>query len=250
MQTNNTDTQKLLFHLNAKFGKAMKTYGLVNDGDKILIGISGGKDSLAMVELFAKRMQIFKPKFSVEAVHVSVSNIPYQADIEYLKQYCESFNVPFHHVTTEFDASTDTRKSPCFLCSWNRRKMLFEIAQKYNCNKIALGHHQDDILQTLLMNITFQGAFSTMPPLLKMNKMDINIIRPLCLIKESDLQKMADIRGFKKQIKNCPYEQDSHRSDIKRILQELETMNPDARHSLWGAMSNIQNEYLPQKKCI
>lgn len=248
MQTNKTDTQKLLFHLHAKFGKAMKTYGLVNDGDKILIGISGGKDSLAMVELFANRMKIFKPKFSVEAVHVSVSNIPYQADIEYLKQYCESFNVPFHHVITEFDASTDTRKSPCFLCSWNRRKMLFETAQKYNCNKIALGHHQDDILQTLLINITFQGAFSTMPPLLKMNKMDVNIIRPMCLIKESDLQKMADLRGFKKQIKNCPYEQDSHRNDIKRILKELEKINPDARHSLWGAMSNIQNEYLPQKK--
>ena len=125
--------------------------------------------------------------------------------------------------------------------------MLFETAQKYNCNKIALGHHQDDILQTLLMNITFQGAFSTMP-LLKMNKMDVNIIRPMCLIKESDLQKMADLRGFKKQIKNCPYEQDSHRNDIKRILKELEKINPDARHSLWGAMSNIQNEYLPQKK--
>ena len=75
-----------------------------------------------------------------------------------------------HIVETSFDATGDTRKSPCFLCSWNRRKALFETAKRLGCNKIALGHHQDDVLVTLLMNMTFQGAFSTMPPALKMDK--------------------------------------------------------------------------------
>lgn len=241
------DENRFLFKLRSAFTKALKEYALLEDGDKVLIGLSGGKDSLALVELFAERRKIFKPKFTVEAAHVIVRNVPYQSDLEYLKDYCNNFNIPLHVVETEFDASTDKRKSPCFLCSWNRRKKLFETAQEFGCNKIALGHHQDDIIETLLMNLTFQGAFSTMPPLLKMKKMDFSIIRPLCLIKESDLQELATMRGFKKQIKNCPFEEQSSRSNMKEVLNQLEAMNPHARHSIWGAMHNVQPEYLPHK---
>lgn len=240
------DKEKLIFKLRGQFGKALKDYGLIADGDKILIGLSGGKDSLALVDFFAGRRKIFKPRFTVEAAHIIVKNIPYQSDIEYLQEYCESFDVPLHIVETEFDASTDRRKSPCFLCSWNRRKKLFETATELGCTKIALGHHQDDIIETLLMNLTFQGAFSTMPPMLKMQKMPLTVIRPLCLIKEADLQAFAEIMEFKKQIKNCPYEEQSNRSDMKRIMAELEALNPNARHSLWGAMHNVQEEYLPK----
>ena len=238
---------RIIFKLHQKFGKALKDYGLIADGDKVLIGLSGGKDSLALVELFAKRAAIFKPKFEVVAAHVSMSNVPYQSDIEYLRNYCEQFNIPFHHVTGSFDASTDTRKSPCFLCAWNRRKKLFELAKELGCTKIALGHHQDDILATLLMNLTFQGAFSTMPPYLKMNHVDVDIIRPMCLIAESEIKEMARIRGFVKPVKNCPYETDSHRSDMSQVMALLEKMNPQARHSLWGSMTNIQTDYLPKK---
>lgn len=240
------DESKFIFKLRGTFTKALKDYGLISDGDKVLIGLSGGKDSLAMVELFAERMKIFKPKFTVEAAHIIVKNVPYQSDLNYLKEYCDSYGVPLHVVETEFDASTDKRKSPCFLCSWNRRKMLFKTASALGCNKIALGHHQDDIIETLLMNLTFQGAFSTMPPMLKMTKMDFSIIRPLCLIKEADLQTLADIRGFRKQIKNCPFEEQSNRSDMQEIMSRLEALNPHARHSIWGAMHNVQFEYLPK----
>ncbi|MBQ4032708.1 MAG: tRNA 2-thiocytidine(32) synthetase TtcA, partial [Paludibacteraceae bacterium] len=147
-----------------------------------------------------------------------------------------------------FDAVDTIDKNPCYLCARMRRGYLYSKAKELGCNKIALGHHQDDIIETLLMNLTFQGAFSTMPPLLKMKKMDFSIIRPLCLIKESDLQQLAEIRGFKKQIKNCPYEEQSNRADMKRVLSELEALNPHARYSIWGAMSNVQPEYLPKLK--
>ena len=153
------DETRFIFKLRSAFTKALKEYALLEDGDKVLIGLSGGKDSLALVELFAERRKIFKPRFTVEAAHVMVRNVPYQSDLEYLKDYCNNFSIPLHVVETEFDASTDKRKSPCFLCSWNRRKKLFETAQELGCNKIALGHHQDDIIETLLMNLTFQGAF-------------------------------------------------------------------------------------------
>jgi tRNA(Ile)-lysidine synthase TilS/MesJ len=95
------------------------------------------------------------------------------------------------------------------------------------------------------MNLTFQGAFATMPPRLYMNKVDVDIIRPLCLVPEADIVEYAKLRELKKQIKNCPYEQDSNRHDMQKVMDLLEKMNPEARHSLWGAMTNIQSDYLP-----
>lgn len=231
--------------INKRFGKGVIQYGLIEDGDKILVGLSGGKDSLALVELLGKRARIFKPRFSVIAVHVVMKNIPYQSDLEYLKSHAAAYDVPLIVFETSFDPTTDTRKSPCFLCSWNRRKALFAVAKENGCNKIALGHHMDDILETLLMNMTYQGAFSTMPPKLVMRKFDMTIIRPMCLIHESDLLELAKIRNYKKQVKNCPYESGSSRSDMKGVLKQLESMNPEARYSLWGSMTNIQTDLLP-----
>lgn len=241
-----TEEDKTLYRINKRFLKGIVDYGLISDGDKILVGLSGGKDSMALLELLAMRSRIFKPRFTVMAVHVEMSNIEYKSDTTYLSEFARSLGVEFVTYTTSFDPTTDTRKSPCFLCSWNRRKALFTVAKEHGCNKIALGHHMDDILETLLMNMTFQGAVSTMPPLLVMRKFDMTIIRPMCLLHESDLIEMARIRGYRKQIKNCPYEKDSHRSDMKGVLRRLEEMNPEARYSLWSSMNNIQEDMLPK----
>lgn len=242
-----TEDDKIMRRLEQRFNRGMVKYRLIEDGDKILVGLSGGKDSLALLELLAKRSRILKPRFTVVAVHVSMANIPYKSDLDYLRNYAAGLGVPFVHYETSFDPSTDTRKSPCFLCSWNRRKALFTVAKEQECNKIALGHHMDDILETLLMNITFQGAFGTMPPKLVMRKFDMTIIRPLCLVHEVDLKEMARMRGYRKQIKNCPYEHHSNRSDMKEILKSLEKLNPEARFSLWSSMTNIQEDLLPDK---
>lgn len=234
--------------MDDKVRRAIREYGLIDDGDKILIGLSGGKDSLALMELLGRRSRIFRPKFELLAVHVVMRNIPYASDVDYLRQLAEGQGIPLVIQETSFDASTDTRKSPCFLCSWTRRKALFEIAKANGCNKIALGHHQDDILETLLMNLTHQGAFGTMPPKLTMNKFAMEIIRPLCLVSEKDLAALAAQRGYKRQLKNCPYESGSSRKEMKEILARLEAINPDARHSLWSSMTHIQPDYLPKKK--
>ena len=240
-----TEEAKLMRRIEQRFMKGIVQYGLIEEGDKILVGLSGGKDSLALLELLARRSRIYKPRFSVVAVHVVMTNISYESDMDYLRMCAEELGVPFVRYETSFDPSTDNRKSPCFLCSWNRRKALFTVAKEQGCNKIALGHHMDDILETLLMNMTFQGAFSTMPPRLVMRKFDMTIIRPMCLVHESDLVEMAAYRGYRKQIKNCPYEKDSHRSDMKDVLRKLEAMNPEARFSLWSSMNNVQADLLP-----
>ena len=240
--------QKSLQKIQSKFKKALIDYCLIDNDDHILIGLSGGKDSLALVELLGERMKIHIPRFKLTAVHISVENIPYQSDLDYLESYAKQWNIPFVHHVTSFDGTTETNKSTCFLCSWHRRKALFDIAKKLNCNKLALGHHLDDMAETLLLNLVYQGSFSTMPPKLKMDKFDMSIIRPLALISEKEMKEMERIRDYQKQVKNCPHEKDSSRRDAKNLLTELEKWNPNVRQSLWAAMENVKVDYLPKKK--
>ena len=242
-----TEQERLFKKLNEQFVKAFATYGLLSDNDKILVALSGGKDSLCLLELLAKRSRILHPRFSIEAIHVRMENIRYESSTDYLEQFCNNLQVPLHIVTTRFETGGDScktgrdarrQKSPCFLCSWYRRKAIFNLAQQLGCNKIALGHHQDDIIQTALMNLTFQGRFGSMPALLQMKKMPLTIIRPLCMIAETDIQRYAELSQYQKQVKLCPYEHDSQRTAINALFHQAEQINPDVRHSVWNALNS------------
>lgn len=219
-----------------RYRKALKEFSLIEEGDRILIGLSGGKDSLFLVETLGRQQMISRPKITVDAIHIRMTNIHYESDTRYLEDFCQRFGVRLHVVTTGFDQSTDSRKSPCFLCSWNRRKQIFLKAQELGCNKIALGHHQDDILHTALMNQIFQGHFSTMPARLRMRKMPITIIRPLCMEAEADIRAYAEKCGYEKQKALCPFETDSHRSSVASLFSQIEEMAPEARFSMWNAL--------------
>lgn len=230
--------------ITQRFHKACADYGLIADGDHILIGLSGGKDSLLLTELLGRRAQIYKPRFQVTALHVRVKERDYHTDLSYLESFCREANVPLIVRDTEIG---DKGGNPCFLCAWYRRKTLFNVAQELGCNKIAFGHHRDDVAQTLLMNLIFQGAFATMPPILQMDKMPLQLIRPLCLIDEADIMAYAALRGYEKQTKLCPFEHVSSREKVKGLLEQIKTLNPEAIDSLYGAMTNIKTEYLPKQ---
>ena len=159
-----TERNQLLQRLDRLVKKAIEDYGLIDEGDHLLIGLSGGKDSLALVELLGRRSRIFAPRFTLTAAHIRMSNIGYHSDTAALREHCARFGIEYVERETAFDPSSDRRKTPCFLCSWYRRKALFDIARERGCSKIALGHHQDDLFETLLMNMAFQGSFATMPP--------------------------------------------------------------------------------------
>lgn len=238
---------KKLTSIRAKFKKGIVDYRLIDDNDHILIGLSGGKDSVALVQLLGERMKIFVPKIKVTAAHISVENIAYQSDLDYLRKHCEQYNIPFVHKITSFEKKDDSTKSTCFLCSWHRRKALFDLASDLGCNKLALGHHLDDIVETFLLNLVYQGATSSMPAKLKLDKFNMTIIRPLCLLTEIEMKELERIGDYQRQIKNCPYEKDSSRRDAKKLISELEKWNPDVRQSLWAAMQNIKADYLPRK---
>jgi len=234
--TSNSVDKRLEKRLTRRFNKAIFDYHLVEDGDFILAALSGGKDSLYLVEALARRKKILYPRFSVEAVHVRMQNIEYETDTSYLQTFCEELGIKLHVLTTSFDASTDKRKSPCFLCSWNRRKQLFQLAQELGCNKIALGHHKDDLIQTALMNLFFQGRFDTMPPALRMQKMPLTLIRPLCLEEEKDIRQYAQERQYQPLRKLCPYETSTYRADMAQLIEQLKELNPIVENSIWNAL--------------
>lgn len=227
------------------FNKACAEFALLEDGDKVLVALSGGKDSLELVRLFGVQQRIYKPRIEVEAVHVVMDNIPYETERSYIQQFCAEQNVRLTILHSSFDESTDRRKTKCFLCSWNRRKAIFTYAKEQGFNKVALGHHQDDIITTLLMNMTFEGSIQTMPPALRMDNYPLTLIRPLCLVPEKLISNLAGMLGFHKQKALCPYEEKTRRADMTGIMRQLEEMNPEARYSLWRAMSNIKADMLP-----
>ena len=256
MQIN--EEQRLERRIVSRFRKAISDYQLVTDGDHVLVALSGGKDSLCLLELLARQAHIYRPRFRVEAVHVRMDNIHYETDTSYLERFCKSFDVKLHVLTTRFETNSQNdnktslpssgaeftsaaaqrkQKTPCFLCSWYRRKAIFNLAQAEGFNKIALGHHQDDILHTALMNLCFQGRFEGMPVFMKMKKMPLAIIRPLCLEHECDIKDFARMREYEQQIKTCPYEHETHRSEIARLYAQVEEMNGEARYSIWHALA-------------
>lgn len=224
------------------FNKALGQFQLIDEDDKILVGLSGGKDSLCLLEFLARRSKVRVPHFTVEALHVRIENIHYETDTTYLQSFCDHLGVPLHIITTSFVESVavaqlQTKPKPaCFLCSWQRRKQLFNLAQELGCTKIALGHHQDDIIHTALMNLTFQGHFSTMPVKLRMRKMPLTIIRPLCLCQEADIQAYAEQQGYEKQLKQCPYEHDTNRTTAAELFSRMQQLNPEARYCIWRAL--------------
>ena len=248
------EVTRLEKRIRERFVKAFATYGLLADDDHVLVGLSGGKDSLCLLEMLGRRAKIHHPRFTVEAIHVRMADVDYRTSTAFLEQFCRELDVPLHVVTTSFPQPPSSNLNPqssnlnpqssnlkshkpfCFLCSWQRRKQMFNLAQELGCNKIALGHHQDDLLTTALMNLFFQSRFETMPACLQMDKMPLQIIRPLCLVAEADISRYAELRGYEKLEKLCPYEDDTQRTAMRQLLDNVIAANPEARHSLWSAL--------------
>jgi len=239
------DSLWYLTRIQRKVGKAVKEHELINRGDRILLAISGGKDSLVMMHALKTRSVNFPFNIDLAAAYVHTENMPYSIDTDYIESLCRNLDIPFSIISTSVNLDSDKNKQACFICSWNRRKELFNFARDNGFNKVSFGHHKDDIIQTLLMNMAFQGSISTMPPRLKMFKGAIEIIRPLTGVTEKECREYARIAGFRDELKICPHEDLTKRKRIEEIINELEKLNPDVRFNLFNSMTNIQDEYLP-----
>lgn len=228
-----------------KVGKAVYDYGLIEAGDRILVGVSGGKDSLALLEVLALRARDPKQQYTVLAAHIAVENVAYEVDADYIQAFCDRLGVKLVQRTISTTVHEGSDKPVCFVCSWNRRKTLFEIAREEDCNKLALGHHRDDAVESLLMSMMFNGTIASMPPKLDMFDHSFTLIRPLIYLTNEETQQYALFRDFKKQKKNCPHERATQRTAVAELIRQMEALSPHVKGNLFAAMKNIQAEYLP-----
>lgn len=240
---------RLFLHLKKWLEKAVMDYGMIAAGDRVLVGVSGGMDSMALLDLLNTPM-VYAPPFSLVAVNIDCGFDPAYAGHDALERYLQADG--YEHVMEKTEIgplahSNFNRKNPCFLCSRLRRKRIFEIAAEKGCNKIAFAHHRDDIIETLLINLFYGREISTMLPNQTIFGGKLHIIRPLAYIREDLVKKYGRERGFPVIENGCPTSRTSRRRYIKDMLGELEKENPRIRENIWLAMGHVKTDYLPPK---
>jgi tRNA 2-thiocytidine biosynthesis protein TtcA len=226
-------------------GKAIHRYGLIQDGDRILVGVSGGKDSLTLLHLLKERLKRVPIHYELLAVHIDLGFRSGRAEI--LKDYFEKEGLTYHIEFTDIGKranSSENRENPCFLCAWERRKKLFQLASRFKCNKVALGHHKDDIIETLLINIVYSGEISTMLPIQSLFKGKITLIRPLSLVEEKRTEKFAQAMHLPFGPSGCPSSGRTKRKEIKEIIGILSKKNRKVKGNIFRSLSNIKLDYL------
>lgn len=236
---------KLFLHLKKWLEKAVLDYGMIAEGDRVLIGVSGGADSYALLDLLDSPM-IFVPKFSFIAVNIDMGFDPDYVAYREMEKYFQENRYDYVMEKTDIGLlshSDFNRKNPCFLCSRLRRKRIFEIADQQGCNKIAFAHHRDDIIETLLINMFYGREISTMMPNQSLFGGKLHLIRPLAYLREALVKKYSLERQFPAVKNACPSSENSRRIYVKKLLNQLEVDNPDIRHNIYTAMSHVKPDY-------
>ena len=229
--------QKILGYLR----KAIENYNMIDDGDKIAVALSGGKDSITLL-MGLKALQRFFPK-KFELIAISINPGFEFFNSKFLKDTCtkigiEDFEMESHIKEIVFDIRKE--KSPCSLCANLRRGMLNSVAIEQGCNKLALGHNEDDVLETFFLNMLYAGNLSTFAPVSYMDRSKITLIRPLIYAPEKEIKKFIKRNNIEIMPKNCPMDGVSKREDMKEILYKLTVKIPNVRANLIGAIKRAE----------
>ena len=217
--------------------QAIDDYGMIEEGDKIAIGLSGGKDSITLLYALSHLKSFYPRHFDLLAVTVDVGfqNI----DFDKTQQLCDSLKVPYHIIPTQiaqivFDARQDT--NPCSLCSKMRKGAINDTVKELGCNKVAYGHHKDDLLESMMMSLLFEARLHTFLPVTYWDRSDLTLIRPLIYMFE------GDVKGFIKEmdipiVKNpCPVDGSTKREYVKKIINQLNHDHPGAKSRMYRAI--------------
>ena len=231
--------------INRAMGKALHRYQMISDGDRIIVGLSGGADSLTLMWMLNERLKRVPVSYELFAVYIDPG---YEGGFgEPLECYGNKLGFSIRAEYTEYGIvahSPENRENPCFLCSRLRRKRLFEIADELGCTKLALGHNKDDIIETLFMNICYAGEISTMVPSQSVFQEKFTIIRPLAFADEQLIRKFASDQKFPEFINPCPSADNSKRKEMKTFLQQLYRSNKKVKGNIFRAMSHVNSDYL------
>ena len=234
--------------INSKIGKAIHDYKLINEGDRILIAVSGGKDSITLLH-FLKNIQSWAPvKFDLSAIHIQTDlSCGGRVHKDFLSKMFENLDIGC--TVKNIKVLDEKGKTSCFWCAWNRRKTIFKFAEETKCNKIALGHHKDDIAETILMNLLYKGEISAMNPRQELFDGKLTIVRPLCYVEEDMIIKFAKENGFREQLFKCPYGKTSQRKYIKDFIRETEQKLPgvNIKTNIFNGPMRVKEEYINLK---
>ena len=225
--------------------KAVRGYGLLEPGDRILVAVSGGSDSLVMLDMLSRINGKIGRKLDLSFVagHVPGSYGGKEIfPLSLLNKYVQAYGL---QLTASSSILKDSVFSDCFNCAMARRKALFDLAERENCNKIALGHNADDLVETALLNMFYQGRFSSMSAKQTVLKEKLTLIRPLALVWKEDIDLYARERFGRLPKFKCPGAKDSKRVMVKKMLKRLDRSNPDIKANILKAITNPKLEYLP-----
>jgi len=226
-------TQKMLSVLR----KGITKYNLIRNGDKIAVGVSGGKDSVTLLKLLAEYRRFSPEKFDLIAISVDLNFSDNPTNFTPIKSLCEELNVEYHIEKTDigqivFDVRKET--NPCALCSKMRKGALNALATKLGCNKVALGHHADDMIDTLMLSLLYEGRLSTFAPKSYLDKTDLTLIRPMIMIKEIDVIAYAKTLPVVKSC--CPANTKTKREYVKEVIKNIAKDIPSVRDMMFTAL--------------
>lgn len=232
--------------LRRRMGLCITEHGLIEEGDHVMVAISGGKDSYALVDLLIKSQSKTPVSFAMTAVHVDQGQPGY--DGAPLRDWLTERRIGHHIIDRDTYSvvmqKSDGKKTHCALCSRLRRGILYGAAQELGCNKIALGHHADDAVETLMLNLMFNGTLSAMPAKLT-SQYQVQVIRPLLYCDEDSLRDYAREQCFPILPCNlCGSQPNLQRQQVKRLLTQLEQQNPQLRHNMLAALGNVKPDRL------
>jgi tRNA 2-thiocytidine biosynthesis protein TtcA len=226
-------------------GKAIHTQRMIQEGDHVLVAVSGGKDSMSLLWLLRERIKRIPINYRITAVHVDPG---FGADsAARMEAFFLDHGFEYHVLRSEIGPKAhgpENRENPCFLCSRFRRTMLFKLADKIQCNKIALGHHKDDVIVTFFLNIFYGASVSTMLPVQDFFHGKLTVIRPLFMLEEDRIRKYAQSMGWPEIDLGCPTAGSSKREDIKRMLKDFYRTNKKIKGNIFHALQNVRPEYL------
>lgn len=217
--------------------RAVDDYGMICAGDAIAVGISGGKDSLTLLSALAALRRFYPKPFTLHAVTIDMGFAG--SDFSPVADFCKSLDVPYTVVKSEIaEIIFNVRKepNPCSLCAKMRRGLLHTAAKELSCNKIALGHHFDDVVETFVMNLFFEGRIGCFSPVTYLSRADLTMIRPLIYAQEKDVRYFTRHAELPVVKSLCPEDHATERENIKNLLKTLEKDNEGLRHRLFGAI--------------
>jgi tRNA 2-thiocytidine biosynthesis protein TtcA len=229
--------------VSKQVGRAAMDFRLIEDGDKIAVAVSGGKDSIALLHLLRHRQSIAPIDFKFTAVHIDFEFSDF--DPKELIQYFDNHQFPYIVEKAESLKGERYEDIDCFRWSRNRRKTLFQVADKMGFTKIAFGHHLDDIVETIILNQFYRGEISAMKPRQELFEGKIILIRPLAYVREEQMREMAKLLEITSMGQSkCANDDTSHRMKIKMMLREMEKENPSIVTNIFRSLQNIRPDYL------